>query len=205
MRFDFHAQNRANPRRCQATTVWGLTIVSVSARRDQTRESTTQKARSIGATCGRFVFRRRTASCCRSARFSATRLALGRKAERSAPIIATSSSITPEPPLGPVGMSAANPPHSCSRVAPEPRAYTRGFPTGQLFTTTGDKTVARVRTIGTHKGAFMEMPATGKSIAMKLIDITRFNDDGHARKHWGVADMLTMMQQLGAIPACPPA
>lgn len=69
----------------------------------------------------------------------------------------------------------------------------------------GDKAVARLRVTGTHKGPFMGMPATGKSVAMKLIDITRFADDGRAKEHWGVADMLTLMQQLGAIPAAPPA
>src|SRR6266851_5074748 len=47
-RFDFQVQNLANPRRCQATTVSGFTIVSVSVQRDQTRASTTQKARSTG-------------------------------------------------------------------------------------------------------------------------------------------------------------
>jgi steroid delta-isomerase-like uncharacterized protein len=65
----------------------------------------------------------------------------------------------------------------------------------------GDKAVARVLVTGTNKGEFMGMPATGKSVAMKLIDITRFGDDGLAREHWGVADQLAMMQQLGVIPA----
>ena len=69
----------------------------------------------------------------------------------------------------------------------------------------GDKAVARVRVTGTNKGEFMGMPATGKSVAMKLIDITRFGDDGLAREHWGVADQLALMQQLGIIPAGPPA
>jgi len=69
----------------------------------------------------------------------------------------------------------------------------------------GDKAVARVLVTGTHKGEFMGMPATGKSVAVKLIDITRFGDDGRAREHWGVVDQLSMMQQLGAIPAGPPA
>jgi steroid delta-isomerase-like uncharacterized protein len=69
----------------------------------------------------------------------------------------------------------------------------------------GDKAVARVRVTGTHKGPFAGMPATGKRIDMNLIDIIRFGDDGRAREHWGVADQLAMMQQLGAIPAGPPA
>ena len=69
----------------------------------------------------------------------------------------------------------------------------------------GDKAVARVRMTGTHTGEFMGMAATGKRVEMQLIDITRFGDDGRALEHWGVADMFTMMQQLGAIPSGPPA
>ena len=69
----------------------------------------------------------------------------------------------------------------------------------------GDKAVARVTVTGTNKGEFMGMPATGKSAAVNLIDITRFGDDGLAREHWGVVDQLALMQQLGAIPAGPPA
>jgi steroid delta-isomerase-like uncharacterized protein len=69
----------------------------------------------------------------------------------------------------------------------------------------GDKAVARVRVTGTNKGEFMGMPATGKSVSVNLIDITRFGDDGLAREHWGVVDQLALMQQLGVIPAEPPA
>ena len=65
----------------------------------------------------------------------------------------------------------------------------------------GDKAVARLRISGTHQGEFMGIPATGKPVSVNLIDITRFGDDGLAREHWGVADQLAMMQQLGAIPA----
>jgi steroid delta-isomerase-like uncharacterized protein len=69
----------------------------------------------------------------------------------------------------------------------------------------GDKAVARLRVTGTNKGDFMGTPATGKSASVKLIDITRFGDDGLAREHWGVVDNLSLMQQLGVIPAGPPA
>jgi steroid delta-isomerase-like uncharacterized protein len=68
----------------------------------------------------------------------------------------------------------------------------------------GDKAVARVRATGTHQGEFLGMAATGKSVDVQLIDITRFDDDGLAREHWGVFDALAMMQQLGAIPQSPP-
>jgi steroid delta-isomerase-like uncharacterized protein len=69
----------------------------------------------------------------------------------------------------------------------------------------GDKAVARLRISGTHQGEFMGIPATGKPVSVNLIDITRFGDDGLACEHWGVADQLALMQQLGVIPAGPPA
>ncbi|MGE0362465.1 MAG: ester cyclase [Vicinamibacterales bacterium] len=69
----------------------------------------------------------------------------------------------------------------------------------------GDKAVARVRVSGTHQGPFMGMAATGRRVNVQIVDIIRFGDDGLAREHWGVVDQLAMMQQLGAIPAAPPA
>jgi predicted ester cyclase len=69
----------------------------------------------------------------------------------------------------------------------------------------GSKVVARVRYTGTHRGAFMGMPATGERVDAQLIDIFGFGDDGLVHEHWGVMDQLTMMQQLGAVPAGPPA
>ena len=69
----------------------------------------------------------------------------------------------------------------------------------------GDKVVARVRATGTNDGEFMGMPATGRSVAIDLIDIIRFEDDGLAHEHWGVADSMGMMQQLGVVPSGVPA
>ncbi len=69
----------------------------------------------------------------------------------------------------------------------------------------GDKVVARVRVSETHEGAFMGMPATGKSISVQAIDIVRFADDGLGLEHWGVFDVMAMMQQLGAVPEGAPA
>jgi len=68
-----------------------------------------------------------------------------------------------------------------------------------------DKAVARVRVTGTHRREFMGIPATDRSAAVNLIDITRFGDDGLAHEHWGVVDQLALMQQLGVILARPPA
>ncbi len=69
----------------------------------------------------------------------------------------------------------------------------------------GDKTVARVVTTGTHRGNFMGIPPTGSSVDMQLIDIMRFDGSGRVCEHWGVADMLSLMQQLGVVPAGAPA
>ncbi len=71
--------------------------------------------------------------------------------------------------------------------------------------TSDDKVVSRSRVSGTNKGEFMGMPATGKSINVQAIDIVRFGNDGLAAEHWGVMDMMSIMQQLGALPQGPPA
>jgi predicted ester cyclase len=71
--------------------------------------------------------------------------------------------------------------------------------------TSGDKVVARAHVTGTNKGDFMGMPATGKTVSIQAIDIVRFGDDGLGHEHWGVMDMMWMMQQLGAVPQGPPA
>jgi steroid delta-isomerase-like uncharacterized protein len=68
----------------------------------------------------------------------------------------------------------------------------------------GDKVVARVRATGTNTGDFMGMAATGKSVRVQLIDIVRFGDDGLGHEHWGVVDVMAMMQQLGVVPEGPP-
>ena len=89
------------------------------------------------------------------------------------------------------------------------RMYRAAFPDlhmePQDVFTSGDRAVARVRATGTQQGEFMGMPPSGKSVDVELIDIIRFDDDGLASEHWGVVDLITMMQQLGAIPEGPPA
>ena len=89
------------------------------------------------------------------------------------------------------------------------RMYRASFPDLRMeveeVLPSGDKVVGRIRATGTHTGeAFMDLPASGKSVNVQLVDITRFDDDGLAREHWGVFDALSMMQQLGAIPATAP-
>jgi steroid delta-isomerase-like uncharacterized protein len=89
------------------------------------------------------------------------------------------------------------------------RMYRAAFPDLRMepqdVLTDADKVVARVRATGTHQGEFMGMPASGKSVDVQLIDIIRFDGDGLASEHWGVMDLVTMMQQLGAAAEGPPA
>ncbi len=68
-----------------------------------------------------------------------------------------------------------------------------------------DKTVARVKVTATHQGEFMGVAPTGARVEIQLIDIMRFDDAGLVCEHWGVTDMLSLMQQLGVVPADPPA
>jgi steroid delta-isomerase-like uncharacterized protein len=67
-----------------------------------------------------------------------------------------------------------------------------------------DKIVARTTWNGTQKGEFMGIPPSGKRVSFDVIDIIRLSG-GKFVEHWGVMDSSTMMQQLGAIPAGPPA
>ena len=67
----------------------------------------------------------------------------------------------------------------------------------------GDRAVARVQFNATNDGEFMGMPATGKNVSIQVIDVIRFSEDGLAREHWGVLDMMDLMQQLGAVPGAP--
>ena len=63
----------------------------------------------------------------------------------------------------------------------------------------GDLVVLHMTWTGTQQGEFMGIPPTGKSMSMKVIDILRIVD-GKFLEHWGVTDMMTMMQQLGVMP-----
>ena len=69
----------------------------------------------------------------------------------------------------------------------------------------GDKTVARVKLTGTHKGEFMGVPPNGTRVEAQLVDIMRFDGAGLVCEHWGVADMLALMQQLGVVRTGPAA
>jgi predicted ester cyclase len=65
----------------------------------------------------------------------------------------------------------------------------------------GDQIAARVTIRGTHEGELMSVPATHRPISVDVITILRFDDNGQIAERWNVADFLSVLQQIGAIPA----
>ena len=64
----------------------------------------------------------------------------------------------------------------------------------------GDRVVGRFTYRGTHDGPLYGMPATGKPIEMRSIDIWR-TENGEFVEHWDELNMLDLFQQIGMIPA----
>jgi steroid delta-isomerase-like uncharacterized protein len=64
----------------------------------------------------------------------------------------------------------------------------------------GDKVVARNTVTGTHRGEYLRLPPTGKSVTYNEIFILRFVD-GRIAETWGVVDVLSQLRQLSVIPA----
>ena len=62
----------------------------------------------------------------------------------------------------------------------------------------GDKVVVRNTVTGTHRGEYMGLPPTGKSVTYNEIFIFRFVN-GRVAETWGVVDVLSLMKQLGVI------
>ena len=64
----------------------------------------------------------------------------------------------------------------------------------------GDKIVTRVVWSGTHTGPLMSIPPTGKPILNNELCVDRMVD-GKIAERWQISDSLSLMQQLGVIPA----
>ena len=63
----------------------------------------------------------------------------------------------------------------------------------------GDKVWTRNRARGVNTGSIMGNPPSGRSVEVDVIDILRFRD-GKLVEHWGIADQLGLMLQIGAVP-----
>ena len=63
----------------------------------------------------------------------------------------------------------------------------------------GDALAIRWSSAGTHQGAFLGVPPTGRRITLTGIHVMRV-EGGKVVEHWGQQDSLGLMQQLGATP-----
>ena len=64
----------------------------------------------------------------------------------------------------------------------------------------GDKVVSRVRGTGKHTGELQGIPASGKEIDIAGFVMVRISN-GKIAEAWDLFDIMTMMQQIGVIPA----
>ena len=82
--------------------------------------------------------------------------------------------------------------------------FVSGFPDMRIHVAEiigdGDLVATRGEWTGTHSGNFMGIPATGKNISVKYMDMWRL-ENGKAAENWVQMDMPAMMQQLGVMPA----
>jgi uncharacterized protein (TIGR02246 family)/steroid delta-isomerase-like uncharacterized protein len=63
----------------------------------------------------------------------------------------------------------------------------------------GDRVMTRTIIRATHTGPFRDLPPTGRSITVEVLDVWRV-EDGKLKEHWGVFDNLAFQRQLGLIP-----
>lgn len=64
----------------------------------------------------------------------------------------------------------------------------------------GNNVFVRTTLTGAHTGDLMGIPPTGKPVEISLALVYRI-EDGKIVDHWMLADQLTLMQQIGVIPA----
>jgi steroid delta-isomerase-like uncharacterized protein len=78
-----------------------------------------------------------------------------------------------------------------------------GFPdiqwTLEEMVAEGDKVAARFTMRGTHRGTFLGIRPTGKTIAVRAINFYRLSGGQFVEEH-GQPDMLGLLQQIGAAP-----
>ncbi len=63
-----------------------------------------------------------------------------------------------------------------------------------------DKVATRWTAHATHRGTFLQIPATGKQVTIKGIDIMRI-ENGKVVEHWGYQDQLGFVKEIGVLPA----
>lgn len=65
----------------------------------------------------------------------------------------------------------------------------------------GDTVVQRLTYRGTHAGTFLGLPPTGHRATWQAMEIRRLGPNGKFIEQWVLADLLGVLQQLGALPS----
>ena len=82
--------------------------------------------------------------------------------------------------------------------------YRAAFPdinfTADVLFGVDDMVAVRWLVRGTHRGELMGIPATGRPLSITAIELFRF-EGGKIAEQWVLVDNLSMLQQLGAMPA----
>jgi len=82
--------------------------------------------------------------------------------------------------------------------------FTQAFPDAQISVEASlaerDMVASRWTISGTHGGSFQGVPATGRLISFAGCDFSRVVD-GKVAEHWAQFDLVSVLQQIGAMPA----
>jgi steroid delta-isomerase-like uncharacterized protein len=62
-----------------------------------------------------------------------------------------------------------------------------------------DRVATRKTFRGTHRGEFLGIAPTGRSVSFDVIDVVRIAD-GRIAEHWNVIDLMGLLQQIGPRP-----
>jgi len=64
----------------------------------------------------------------------------------------------------------------------------------------GPQVFGILKAMGTNTGPFLGIPATGRKIAIDLFEYWHFNSKGQVDVHNGIADLFTLIAQMGFVP-----
>ena len=62
-----------------------------------------------------------------------------------------------------------------------------------------ERVATRMTFRGTHRGEFLGIAPTGRSVSFDVIDVVRIAD-GRIAEHWNVIDLMGLLQQIGPQP-----